>query len=267
MATEATNTTWRWLAAASVFINVGFNYYTTVNPINNQTQGEVSAQYPTLITPAGYAFSIWGLIYLSLIIYCIYQLLPPQRTKPVYDVLAWPLIIINGLSIAWLYVFAHEYIGMSAIIISCMLVAAILLFGWSKEAVRVQGISNWVTVPFALYASWLSVATIVNIAVWLKHRAGWGGGPQGEEFTTAIMIGIAMVISILVSLRFRDLVFPLVITWALIAIWVARGDESEIVSNAALAAGTTAGLWALWWGYRMYRKPLNRAEAVADRKL
>jgi hypothetical protein len=256
---------WRWLATASLLINVAFNYYTTVDPINNQTQGEVSGMYPTLITPAGYAFSIWGLIYLSLIIYSIYQLLPDQRKQPVYDVLAWPLIIINLLSIAWLYVFAYEYMGISVIVISCMLITAVLLFGWSKEGVRVERISKWVTVPFALYASWLSVATIVNIAVWLKHTVGWSGGPQGEEFTTAIMIGVALILGIMVSLRFRDIVFPLVIAWALIAIWVAREDQAEIVSNAALAAGTTAGLWALWWGYRLYKKPVNR-EGVAESK-
>lgn len=123
---------WRWIALVAVLINIFFNYYLNAYPIGGQTIGDVSDKYPTLITPAGYAFSIWGVIYLSFIIYVIAQVLPSQRMNQVYNRLAKLLIATSVLSIGWLISFSMEYISVSVLIITGMLLTAILLLAGPK---------------------------------------------------------------------------------------------------------------------------------------
>jgi hypothetical protein len=216
--------------------------------------GEVSGKHPTLITPAGYAFSIWGIIYLSFIVYAIYQLLPSQRNKQVYKYLARPLIATSILSIAWLISFSYEQMLLSVVIISCMLVTAILLFGRAKEATFRQEATFWITIPFGLYTGWLSVATITNTAVWLKD-AGWQGGALGEPTWTVIMIAIALALGVVISYRFRDLSFPLVIAWATFATHIARKNEHNTVATTALVTAAIMVLWAIGYGIWLRRKP------------
>jgi hypothetical protein len=251
--THSPSLTWRWLALISVILNIGINYYTNVNPINNQTIGDVSAQYPILFTPAGYAFSIWGLIYLSLSVYAVAQLLPSQRNVPVYDRLAGPLIVISILSIAWVIVFSYERLGLSVVIIAGMLLTAIVLFGRVKQWIFRENGSAWLTVPFSLYLGWLSVAIIANAASWLTG-IGWRGGAWGETPWAVLMILVAANLGILTSLRFRDWIYPLVIVWSCVAIWVARQQENSTVALTALIAAIILALWTIVYGIRIYRR-------------
>lgn len=245
---------WRWVTLVAVLVNVFFNYYLNAKPISGKTIGDVSNQYPTLITPAGYAFSIWGIIYLSFIIYAIVQVLPSQQRRQVYNQLTWPLIATSILSITWLISFSLEYIALSVLIISGMLLTAIILFGKAKQAVFRNEARFWVAIPFALYIAWLSVATIVNTSVWLKDM-GWQGGALGESPWTIGMLGVILVLSIVISYIFRDIVYPLVIAWATVAIYVARQNENEsVVATAALVTGISVGVWAIGYGLWLYKK-------------
>ena len=162
----------RWIASIAVFLNIGLNYYTNANPLNGKTIGEVSDQYPTLFTPAGYAFSIWGIIYLGLIIYSIVQLLPSQRKYRVYDRLAMPLLATSLLSIAWVVSFSYEAVTISEAIIVAMLITSLVLFVRSKGDTDETSSVKWIRVPFSLYAGWLSVATIASTATWLYSLNG-----------------------------------------------------------------------------------------------
>lgn len=243
---------WRWIAGIAVVTNIFINYYSNAYPFNGQTMGDVSNQNPTLFTPAGYAFSIWGIIYLSLIVYVIYQLLPSQRKKPIYNDLAIPLTIISLLSIAWVISFSYEMLGLSVCLIAAMLLTAIILFGRAKKAVFHEAAGFWIAIPFSLYAGWLSVAIIANVAVWLKNM-GWQGGTWGETPWTIIMTGVAFVISLIISWRFRDLIFPLVVVWASIAIWTARQGENAAVALFALLAGIILLLWTIGYGIWLVR--------------
>jgi hypothetical protein len=246
-------TFWRWVASAAVLINIFFNYYLNANPINGQTIGNVSDKYPTLITPAGYAFSIWGIIYLSFIIYGIYQLLPSQQNKQIYNRLAWPLIATSLLSILWLISFSFEQLALSVFLIACMLVTAIFLFGWARRAALEHKASVWISVPFGLYLGWLSVATITNIAVRLTDM-GWQGGTLEETTWTIIMIGAALAAGLLISYIFREITYPLVIAWATIAIFIARQDANKAVAYAALITAITMIIWVIGFGFRLYKK-------------
>src|SRR6476469_1348768 len=111
---SAAGRAWRWLTALAVVGAVATNAYSVLHPFAGQTQAVVSAKYPTLLTPAGTAFSIWGVIFLSLLLYAGWQLLPAQRELSLPDAVAKPLTLASvGLG-AWVVVFAHELIVPSA---------------------------------------------------------------------------------------------------------------------------------------------------------
>ena len=107
---SGTGRLWRWLTALAIVGNIALNYYANVHPFAGRTNAAVSAKYPTLLTPAGYAFSIWGLIFLSLIIYAVWQLLPAQRRISLPDALAKPLTLASIATGAWVVLFAYEMI-------------------------------------------------------------------------------------------------------------------------------------------------------------
>jgi hypothetical protein len=138
-------------------------------------------------------------------------------------------------------------------IILGMLLTAILLFGWAKKASFRNELSTWVTIPFGLYLGWLSIAAITNIAVWFKDR-GWQGGPTDETLCTIIIIVVTLAAGILISYIFRDIIYPIVIVWATLAIYVARQNENLAVAYTALITAIILALWAAGYGIWLLKK-------------
>jgi len=212
---------WRWLAAASIVGNIALNYVSQAYPFNGQTNGQVSYKYPTLLTPAGYAFSIWGLIFLSLLVYAVWQLLPNQRRNPLPDAIARPLTLANLLTGLWLVLFAYERLALSALVMLGILLSLILVYGRARELVLANESPTLSSLPFALYLGWISVASVINFTLAL-----WGWGWHGEEnvrvLLTALLLIVVVIIGLLIAREFREVAFPLVVAWALVGVWVAR---------------------------------------------
>lgn len=251
---------WRIAAAVAVVLNIGFSYFSNTRIINGMNNADVSARYPTLFTPAGYAFSIWGLIYLSLIAYSVYQLLPSRRDARIHDRLAKPLVLTSVLSVTWLVLFNSLQLLLSVAVIAGMLITAVILLVRSREWAMHEKGWGWLSVPFSLYAGWLTAAIIANTAVYLTS-IGWQGQPLGPVNWTLVMIGVATGIAVLVSWRLRDVVFPLVVAWACLAIWVARRQDNELVALAALAAVIVLVAWSVFYGAGLIRHPRYRTSA------
>jgi hypothetical protein len=251
------STIWRWIAVVAVVANIFLNYWVNAFPINGQTIGQVSGKHPTLFTPAGYAFSIWGVIYLSFIAYVVYQVLPAQRNKTKYDRLAPPFILTSLLSMAWIVSFSFEKLTLSLLLITGMLVTAVVLLVRAKQDMGPDHFINRTTVPFSLYSGWLSVAIIANASVWLKEL-GWQGGNWGEIPWTLILIGVTVVIGILISWYLRDLIYPLVIAWANIAIWAARKSDHASIATTALVAAMVLIIWTIGYGWWLFRHKLYK---------
>jgi hypothetical protein len=243
---------WRWIALFSVIFSIAFSYISNTRIISGQNNADISARYNTLFTPAGYAFAIWGLIYLTVIAYSFYQVLPARRNVPIHDQLAIPLTVLSLLSVVWLVLFNTERLLASVVVITGMLAASVVLVVRSREwAIREPG-WNWISVPFSLYAGWLTVATIANAAVFLTG-IGWEGEPLGPVNWTVLMIAVAVIIAILVSWRLRDAVFPMVVAWAVLAIWVARHMKYENIALVALMAVVVLTAWSAFLGIRLLR--------------
>ncbi|WP_133274162.1 hypothetical protein [Hymenobacter radiodurans] len=232
---------WRWLAALSILGNIGLNYYSQAYPFNGQTMGAVSAQYPTLITPAGYAFSIWGAIFLALTIYAVWQLLPAQRHNALPDTIAVPLTMASVATAAWVALFAYELIELSVLTMLVILLALIIVYGRARRQVLAGEASAWVSVPFALYLGWISVASVINITLGLRDM-----GVQSALNVSVLLafglLAIVVALGLIISRAFQEMVYPLVLAWALVAIWVAQRTDYPELGWAALIGAVLVGV-------------------------
>lgn len=244
---------WRWVAAAAVLGNIALNYYANARPFNGQSMGTVSAQYPTLLTPAGYAFSIWGLIFLSLTAYAVWQLLPAQRTNPVPDAIAQPLTLASVATAAWVVLFAYELILLSVATMLVILGALVVVYGRTRRRVLDHKASRWVSGPFALYLGWISVATAVNVTIGLQ-QLGWRTAENVSVLLTLAVLAVVVTLGLLLSRQFLDAVPALVVAWALVALWVARRGEYPELAWAALAGAVVAGVGGVVLASRRWRR-------------
>lgn len=252
---------WRWIALFFTIANIAFNYiYNTID--NVPRISEVTDKHLNLFTPAGYAFSIWGLIYLSFILYGTVQLLSSQRDVKIYDSLAIPYTLSNIGASIWILAYTNNMIALSMAIIAGMLVLSIVMLVLAHSAVKIQAQSQWLLIPFSLFAGWISVANIANASV-LFVSLNWNGEPFNELIWTIIMIGIASILGILISRRLRNLIFPAVIIWAVVGIYIARETDYPVVANAALIAAGVLVLWCIGLSVWIARqRNLNRSTSV-----
>lgn len=238
---SATGHAWRWLAAAAIFGNIFLNYYANKHPLNGQTMGTVSAKYPTLLTPAGYAFSIWGLIFLGLAIYAVWQLLPAQRQLSLPDALAKPLALANAATGAWVVLFAYELILPSVGVMLVILGTLVAAYGRARRRVLAEAAPAWASLPVALYLAWISVASVINLTIGLR-QLGWQPGQAGSIVLALGLMVVVVALALLISRVFQEVAFPLVIAWALVAIWVVRLREVPELGWAALAGAAVAAI-------------------------
>lgn len=240
----------RWLVLVAVVINVAFSYLYNYLPLSTQSIGEVSSKYNSLFTPAPYAFGIWGLIYLSFLVYAVFQLLPQNRDKILYNRLAGPMIFANMLGIAWIISYTTNMIGLSVVIMLVTLMNAITMFTLVRGRIRDCEYTPWLTVPFSLYAGWITVATIANVSQWLV-ALGWNNSPQAQTGWVMALIALSAALGIMVGYRHRDWIYTAVVAWALIAIGVADKTTYFLVGVSAFIAGSVVGTWSL--GYAVHR--------------
>ncbi|QNH62757.1 tryptophan-rich sensory protein [Hymenobacter sediminicola] len=247
---------WRWLAAISVFGNIILNYYSNAFPFNGQSMGDVSAKYPTLLTPAGYAFSIWGLIFLSLAVYSVWQLLPAQRTTGLPDAVAKPLTLASIATASWVVLFAYELIIPSVVTMLLILGALIVAYGRARRRTIDHKAPRWASLPFGLYLGWISVASTINITIGLR-QLGWQPGENVLVLLTLALLAVVVVVALLLSRQFQEETVALVVAWALVAIWVARRAEYPELAWAALAGAVLAVLGSFVLASRRRRRSLG----------
>jgi hypothetical protein len=194
------------------------------------------------ITPANYAFAIWGLIYLGLIAYGVYQLRSAQHHQPSTRRVNVLLIVACVAQIVWVYLFTLQQfwlsvIAMFAILLS--LIGAYLQLHASRRSPgngRASREQRWlVYTPFSVYLGWISVATIVNVASAL-YSSNWNGWGISAVAWTVVMLIAGAVIAAIVILRYADIPFGLVFIWAYVAIAIRQSSVVPIWITAAAAA-------------------------------
>ena len=211
-------------------------------PLNGQGTGEISDRFQVYFVPAGYVFSIWGLIYLALIGYSIYQLLPSQRENPRLQRIGWLYVLSCAANIAWLFLWHYEMFVWTLVamgVLLVLLIAIYLILGTGLS--RVSTAEAWlVRVPFSIYLGWITVATVAN-ATSLLDYLNWDGWGVAPEWWAVIMLAVATVITLLMSLTRGDWAYVLVIVWAFAGIAVKHSDTPLVAVSAGFLAGLVLG--------------------------
>jgi hypothetical protein len=220
---------------ATLTINVLSNFF----PLQGANIGKISNTIllGVQITPANYAFAIWGLIYIGLIAYGVYQLRPTQRRDHTLQRVSTLLIVACVAQIVWVYLFTTKLFWLSVVamlVILLALIGAYLQLGVGK--IRVLRDRLWLAhIPFSIYLGWISVATVVNIASAL-YISNWDGWGINSTNWTAIMLVVATVIAATVAIKRADIAFICVFVWAYIAIAIRQANNPTILITAGLGA-------------------------------
>ncbi len=205
-----------------VFVVV-VNYLATALPIGGQTTGELSDQYPSLFTPAGFTFSIWGLIYLGLALVIIFQFRSAATGQPSWLYKIGPWFFFSCLTnIAWIFAWHYQVVWLSVLIMLVFLLILIVLYRRLVAGPSTSDVEKWLVRPiFTIYLAWITVATITNIST-LLIDLGWSGQGFSDVYWTILMLTIGAVLGVAFTLRERTVFYALVLIWAYFGIWYKR---------------------------------------------
>jgi translocator protein len=223
---------------------ITINILANALPINGLNTGEISDRFDVFFVPAGYVFSIWGLIYLGLIAFSIYQALPAQRNNPHVGRIGLLYALTGLANIAWIFLWHYEQFAWTLPAMLILLVSLILIFLklWDGRRVLSTGDRWAILVPFSIYLGWVSVATVANVTQLLAYL-NWGGWGIGPEAWAVLMLLVAAAIAGLMALRHASIAYLGVFVWAYIGIAVKHWETPVVgVTAAALAALIAVGL-------------------------
>ena len=209
------------------------NFLAAKGYINDRTPEMISDKYPTFITPAGYAFAIWSLIYLGLLCFSIFQLLPSQINNPRLKNIRTLYVINCAANCGWLFLWHHEWIALSVPIIFVMLGTLVLINAHLQNASSTA--ENWFTrIPFGIYFGWITIAAILNFSVALVYL----NVKTPDSITVIIasaLILTAMILGVVIRIKFALAAYALAFAWALAAIAAEQSEKSVIVISAIAA--------------------------------
>lgn len=250
---------WSIINIGALIVVLIINALANTVALNGVNTGEVSDGFPSLFTPAGYVFSIWGLIYLMLIGFVIYQALPAQRSNERLGRLG-PLFALSCLlNVAWLFSWHYGVFWLSEVLMLGLLATLIAAYR-RLDIGRVKPRSvaeRWLLdVPFSVYLGWITVATVANTSITLMDF-GFDGGSLAP-LLTVVVIAVAGAIGVL-ALRLRsDVAFSLVLVWAFAGIAVKQYGVTPLVVVAAIVAAAVLFVLAVWQRVRGPGKLLAR---------
>jgi benzodiazapine receptor len=246
-----TESEWFWpivnlIGLAAVIL---INWLANQLEFNGQSTGDVVNKDPVWFQPAGWAFSIWSVIYALLIAFVIYGLLPAGRRNPWVQRISPLFLLSNIANITWLLLWHQEWFPASMVTILVLLASlagiyTILHWRRTDEREALKGERYVVWPAFSIYLGWIVVASMSNFSV-LLDREGWSGGPFSQRWWAVILLVLAGVISAFFAFIRREAWIPMVIAFAALAIAVKQWDRSTLVSVTALVVGVLAAVLAI----------------------
>jgi hypothetical protein len=246
----------------SLLAAIGINYAVNSSETGS-TIGEVSARYANLLTPADYAFSIWGIIYLALLAFGIYQALSLFKRDAADDFVAkisgW-FVISSLANAAWSVAFINDQVGLSMLIMGVLffsllkIVENLKMEKWDAPVSRVV----FVWWPIGLYFGWITVALVANISAYLT-KLGWGGAPLTPQvWAILILVVLGLVLTSMIWGRnMRE--YTLSAVWGIIAIAVANWEAHLPVGVTAVVVAGIVIINAALHGYKNRRQSILAA--------
>ncbi|RZJ41763.1 MAG: hypothetical protein EON86_08980 [Brevundimonas sp.] len=226
-----------------------------------QTAAEFAADSDATLRVAGYAFAIWGLIYLGLLIYAVRQVLPATGESELLNRLGWPsALAFLGIGL-WIVAAALDWeLGTIVLIFGSLLVLLVplLLNARTIRALPRASRERWMVVwPLALLAGWLGIAAPVNL---LTVLTGNGDLPTVVSPTVWALLAVALVAgkALAVTWALRTPAFALPIAWGLLAVFVAEQERNGVLAVGAVAASGLVLVGAVILSFRL-KAPVDRA--------
>jgi hypothetical protein len=219
MSATTTNRPLQVLVALTYLAMITMNFLANSLPLNGRRTGDISDAYPSLFTPAGLTFSIWGVIYLLLGAYVLYQLglfrdSPDTAADTALLNRVGVLFAVSSLAnTAWVFAWHYDNIPLSAVLIVVILVCLALIVVTLRSA-NLTGRRRWfVGVPFSVYFGWTNITVL--LVSWK-----WDGFGFADSTWAVIMVLVAMMIGTATMLRNRDVAYGLVLIWAFVGILI-----------------------------------------------
>lgn len=209
------------LIILTTLLTLAVNGLANALPLNGLTTGEISDRFQVYFVPAGYVFSIWGLIYLGLIAFTVYQALPSQRNNPRLERIGGWIILGNLANAAWIFLWHYEQFLLTLLAMLTLLAALLKIYLSLRETRSAAStLEGWlVQLPFSLYLGWITVATIANASDVLDF-IGWNRFGFSDAAWMAVILLVVIALAWAMSLRERDAAYLAVLLWALAGIGV-----------------------------------------------
>ena len=227
------------------------NYLSNALPLNGKTAGQLSDEIPNLFVPAGLTFSIWGIIYILIILFAAYQardLFSKKKIEmPFLKKTSYYFFLAGLANMGWIFAWHYQQVLLSLIIMLVLLFSLIKLYlnlEIGKEKIpRKERL--FVQIPISVYLGWITVATIANITAFLV-TINWDGFGISEVIWAMFVIIAALAITLIMLITRKDVAYSLVVVWALLGIYIKRTDITYGLQNeVALTAIACAAIIVL----------------------
>ncbi len=244
------HTPWRKIGVLLAFVvMVTVNALANALPLNGVPTGEVADRYQNLFTPAPLTFAIWGAIYLLLLVYIVFQLLPAKGEPGIarQAMLRELSLLFMGTSLVnagWIFAWHYDRIVLS-VVLMVILLLGLMRAAWllrephcnSKEELALR-------VPFGLYFGWITVATIANVTVLFKSL-NWNGFGIAEPIWTAAILVVGAAIASVTMYRIRSVAYGLAVLWAFAGILNRHLSTQWYGGQYGLVVGFTIAMLAV----------------------
>jgi len=248
----------KWANVTAFVATILVNGLASTALLNGKSTGSISDKYVTLITPAGYVFSIWSVIYILLFVFVAFQAMSSQKDRPFQKQVGVLFLLSCIFNIVWIFLWQYEYITLSVPLMFALLASLISIYlrvnvGKANVSMREK---LTVQLPFSVYLGWITIASIADVAAALVS-VSWDGFGISYETWAILVIVVALIIALLVTFMRRDVGYDLVIIWALFGIAVKQSANQNIAMAAEIGAVIVAialVLSILIFRYRLRKK-------------
>jgi len=253
----------QWLNLVTFIAVVVINYLAVSLPLGYGSTQELSDAIPNLFVPAGLTFSIWGVIYILLGVFSVYQLRDAFKSEkiemPYLEKISYLFIISNVANFSWILLWHYKLIPFSLVVMLIILVSLFLIY--KRLDIGKVEVSRTVKVavhaPFSVYLGWITVATIANVTAVLADPAGFFKVVPDNflaEMLTILVIAVAVLITYLMLFLRKDWVYSLVILWAILGIYLKQSTGNLTIGITALTAVIIVAIGIVYTGWKLLRK-------------
>lgn len=239
----------KYVTVLLFFVVLAVNYLANALPINGKNTGELSDQYPNLFVPAGLTFSIWGVIYLLLLVQV--ALLFSRKREATELAIGWWLSANFLCNAMWIFAWHYELIELSLLIMIGLLMSLARI----NQALSVST-DTFARLTFGIYLGWICIATIANVTALLVSY-NWHGALFSETVWTMLLIAVGAAVVIWLIRKLSNPFLALAVCWAFLGIYIKRQADYPAISISAGAALITMASGAIVISMHRRHRPVG----------